>query len=521
MSSQTQRGALFGALRNLADEISSEKTASHRKGAESPTPSDPGGYMGATTHPTKDTENRGQSASEGSRSSENTSDVNADQGAPGVNQAKDATPGQQDSVQLNIGTTQSATGEDPSVEDDYKGGKDDPGTDHPAATDNNSLDGHKYASASIRQLRDIHSNLSNAILADIATGQGRQLTKAALAKAAGESATLSPSAAGENTPAKPRQQAAGEAPSGKAPEAPNEKVAGTGLNSLLEKAANALSGSDDFAAGYELAEQLGIEKKAAEAAVAECLESTLNDAHTDADLFGSYYSGYMKKLAAEEPSPDAGEDHSGEGDSSSGTSDAGGVSGESETGGGEGGGGGGEDLGAMLGGGDAGGGMPGGDMGGGMPGGDAGGGMGQPSEEEVLTQLISALAELGISPEQLMQAAGGMGGGGGDMGGGMGGDMGGGMGGDMGGGMPPADPLAGGGAMPPMEGGAPAPPDAMGGMAPGGPDMGGEAPGMKIARAVKAFQRTGKYRYKAANDNTPQRRLREQMKSHILEIVRS
>lgn len=518
MSSPNQRVSLFSGLHALADEIASEKTAAHRKAAETPTPSDPGGYQGATTHPTKDTENRGQGASEGARSSENTSDVNADQGAPGVNKATDAKPGQQDSVQLNIGTNQSATGEDPSVEDDFKGGKDDPGTDHPAATDNSSLDGHKYASSTVRQLRDIHTGLSNAILADLAVGQGQELTKEALAKAASEAGTLSPSAAGENTPAKPKQQAAGEAPSGKEPEAPGEKVAGAKpngeapLNDLLEKAANAIKkgGTPEsdkaFAAGYELAAQLGVEKKAAEQSVADCLEVTLNDAHTDADLFGSYYSGYLQKMAMDDPSPDSGEDHSGEGDAASGASGAGGMSGESEgSGSGEGGGG----LEEMLGGG--GGGDP---MGGGAPdplgggGGDPMGGApaGGPSEDDVLMQLVAALEELGISPEELMQAGGGGGGMGGDpMGGAMGGGdpMGGGAPDPMGGG----DPMAGGpdGNMPPMEGGAPAP--------------AGMSEGMKIAQAVRQFKRSGKYRQKTANDGTPERKLRNQLKSRVLQIV--
>jgi len=503
----SQKGSLFGALRALTDEITTEKTAAVRgKQAESPTPDDPGGYQGSSTHPTTSIDNRGQSASEGARSSENTADVNADQGEPGVNKAPDAKPGQQDEVQLNIGTQQSATGEDPSTEDDYKAGKDDPGSSHPAKTDNSALDGHKYANASVGQLKGLHDSLCNGILADLANGHGTTLTKEALAKAAGAPATnpnegnLQPSAAGENTPSQPKAQMAGEAPSG-------EKQAGAagGLADAIEKAAAAIqagtpaAGNADLQAGYDLAAFLGIEKQGAQAVVAETLEATLQDAQLDADLFGSYMLAFQKR-AAEGPTPEEGEDHSGGGDDTSGASEAKGAGGETAGGGGGGGdpmGGGGEggSLGDLLGGG----GDPGGLMGGGEMGGAPGGEMGgQPSEEEALMELVAALDELGIPIEQLAQAGGGEMGGG-EMGGGMGAPP---MGGEMGGAPPMGGPDGG---MPPMDGGAPAP-----------PPMG---EGMKLASAAHAFRRSGKYRFKEAADGTRQRVLREQMKGHLLELM--
>lgn len=499
MSTATQKGSLFSALHNLTDEIQTEKTAAARsKQAESPTPADPGGYQGATTHPTKSIDNRGQSASEGARSSENTADVNADQGEPGVNKAPDNKDGNQDKVQLNIGTQQSATGEDPSVEDDYKAGKDDPGSSHPAKTDNDALDGHKYANASVTELRDVHTNLANGILADLANGQGNTLTKEAMQQAASgnpSEGNLQPSAAGENTPAKPKTQMQGEAPAG-------EKTAGD-LSTMIEKAAAAVKagkaagagtpaeGNPDLQAGYELAQALGVEKKAAQLAVSQCLEETINDAQTDADLFGSFYSAYQEKAAMEGAGPDDGEDHSGSGDDTSGASEAEGTGGE--TGGGEGGGGG-DSGGGAPGGGGGGGGL--GDMlgGGGDPGGLMGGGgppAGGGGEEAALMELVAALDELGIPIEELAQA-------GPPPEGGMGGDpmMGGGMGG------PPAGPDGG---MPMgMDGGAPAPP---------------MSEGMKLASAAKAFRRSGKYRFKEASDGSPQRRLRERMKSHIQELM--
>lgn len=521
MLNLSQKGSLFSALSALATEIKTEKTAAVRprmKQSDSPVPSDPGGYQGASSHPTANIDNRGQSASEGARSSENESDVKAD--VPNnVNSAPDAKDGQSDDVNINIGTTQSATGDDPSTEDDYKGGKDDPGSEHPARTDNDSLDGHKYASLKMGQAYDLHSNLANGILADLAMGQGQQLTKEALAKAAAdrESGTLNPSSAGNNAPAKPKTQMAGQPPAG-------EKIAGaSALSAAIEKAAAAVkagkaqdspaAGNADLQAGYDLAAMLGVEKRAAQQHVAKLIETTIHDAHTDADLFGSYYRAFQKRAAEDESSE--GEDHGCIGDDTSGANGAEGNGGETSSGdGGHEGGGGGESLGDMLGGGAdpgglmGGGGAPGGMEGGmgGMEGGmDGGGGMG---EQDALMQLAAALDELGIPLEAL--AAAGAGGGGG-AGGGMP-PMGGG-GPPMGGGMPPM-----GGGAPPMGGGGPPP---MG----GDPLAGGGAPpmgeGMKLASAVLGFKRTGRYQFKAANYGSPERVVRDQMKSYLRELLRA
>ena len=517
----TQRNSLFSALHALTEEIATEKTAAVRtKKADNPVPSDPGGYAGASTHPTAHVDNRGQTASEGSRSSENESDVNEDQGATGVNKAPDARPGQQDDVQLNIGTQQSATGEDASVEDDYKAGKDDPGSSHPARTDNNALDGHKYAHATLSQCVDLSTTLANDILAGLAMGHGSKLTKQALAEAGG----LQAAPAGVNPPAKPKTQMAGQPPQGQ-PTMGQQKVASSPLSEMIEKAANAVRTGNtpanspaamnpDLAAGYELATYLGIEKKAAQEVVAELIESAINDANHDADLFGAFYSTYMQKRASEGASPTDGEEHSSKGDDSSGANGAEGAGGETsgEVGGSHsGGGGGGESLGDKLGGGSDPGGILGAAPGGGAPGGGAPGGdpMGGASEQDALMQLAAALDELGIPIEALAQAGGGAPGG-----------AGGGMGGGMGDGMPPADPLGGmGGGMPPAGG----PPGAGGPPAPGGappmPPGGGMTEGMKLASAILSFKRSGQYRFKQAADGSRDRVLREQMKSHVRELL--
>ena len=523
----TQKGTLFSALHALTDEITTEKQAASRsKQADSPVPGDPGGYQGSSTHPTTAIDNRGQDAGEGARSSENVSDVKSDQGSPGVDSTSEAsTSDVQDSVQLNIGTQQSATGEDPSTEDDYKAGKDDPGSSHPAKTDNSGLDGHKYANATSGQLRGLSETLANGILADLANGQGGTLTKQALDEAqAASECNLNPAAAGTATPAAPKQQQAGEVPAG-------EKTAAAGsLSGAIEKAAAAVKAGNvaagesaqmnpDLAAGYELAAHLGVEKTAAQEAVATCLQETISDAQTDADLFGSFYGAYQQKAAMDGADPAEGEDHGAPGDETSGAGEAEGAGGPPagpEGGGAPGGGGG---LGDLLGGGEDPGGLMGADpgMGGGDPmGGDPMGGGG--GEEEALMQLVAALDELGIPIEELAQAGGGGEMGGDPMGGAPAGPDGGmpmGMEGGAPAGPPMGDPMAGGGGDPmaAMGGGG----DPMAAMAGGGGPPMGE--GMKLASAAKAFKRSGKYQFKEAAAGTSARQLRDQMKGHLLELL--
>lgn len=424
-----QSTSLFSALGDIAQSI-------HRiKQAASPVPADPGGYFGASTHPTANVDNSGQSASEGSRSSENEEDVNKDQGKPGVNQAPTAQPGQQSDVQLNIGTNQSATGEDPSVEDAYKGGKDDPGSSHPARTDNDSLDGEKYAKLTFSQGRAKCAALANDILAAIANGRGSDLTVDALNLA--------------------RSKQAG-APA---------------INQQIDKAAAAANAKTPaaaaMAAGYELAAALGAEKTAAEQFVTKHASDIINDAIFDADLVG----GYLTKLAEADGPPPKEDD--GAGSAPAGDGDA-------------------DDAGAPPAGPPAGGAPAGGAPAGGPP---MGGG-GEPSHAELMTELISALEEMGISPEEFAQFAAAKGG-------------------DAGGGAPPAGgppPMAG---LPPM-GGPPA------GGPPGAPPMGGGdigAEGMKLAAEMRRFQRTGQYQRKNADDGTRSRALRDRMKAHVREMI--
>lgn len=132
---------------------------------------DPGGQEGGSDHPSAHVDNGTITAPEGARAAENTKDVKND-----VPASVDAAPegvgdGKQDSVQLNIGTQQSATGEDPSSETasvnarlpdpgGYEGG-----TSHPANLDNSSVS-QKYSS--VRQQIATARELGHALLAKIA-----------------------------------------------------------------------------------------------------------------------------------------------------------------------------------------------------------------------------------------------------------------------------------------------------------------------------------------------------------------
>lgn len=160
-----------------------------------------GGYQDGTSHPVKDVDDRTEAAQEGARSAENNKDVKEDQGAVGVNSAATAksardilaglsrhaamptysvkrsesavsTPGSAADDQLQIGTNKQPTGEDPSNEtNSAKSGKKDPGSDHPARTDNESLDGHKFSYDQYTPLEKLASYIhecGNQLVAQIA-----------------------------------------------------------------------------------------------------------------------------------------------------------------------------------------------------------------------------------------------------------------------------------------------------------------------------------------------------------------
>ena len=378
----TKKPSLFEHLQQLTSEVAGAKLAAA-------TPADPGGHAGSSTHPTANVDNHGQTPSEGARSKENESDVEEAEGAPSVNKAPDATD-RQDQVQLNIGTQAAATGEDPSVEDNFKGTKDDPGTSSPFSTE----DGQKYGQMAFGDIHKVATDLGNAVRADYANGFG-----------------LGTAPAPKGTP-------------------PAAKTAGAQTPVAPAVAA-------DLQAGYELAASLGLNKQAAEGNVRDFLQAAVQDAVDDA----ARVINVIKQAAEEEVEESEPPAEGAEG--------GGGAPPAPAEGGGApppGGGGAPPDLGALLGGGGGGAPPPGAGMGGGDPSLEAQ----PPSEEEALQELAMALQELGIPVEALAAAAGG--GAGGGMAPPPGGDMGGGgmapppPGGEM---VPPP-PEAGGGMAPPL-----------------------------------------------------------------------
>jgi hypothetical protein len=364
--------SLFAQLNALAEEISqnAEKVAAAKSAA--PVPADPGGYQGASSHPSAHVDNNVQKATTGSRASEYEADVKQQQGALAVDNTPELSQeGRQDDVQLNIGTNAAATGEDPAAEKDYKGTKDDPGTSHPAKAN----DGEKYSSVTFKQAHAKCSDLGNEILADLINFG----TAAVEEKAAGM-----PDFIQKKIDAKKDKSKGGlKGDQHELDVNGNGRIEGSDLKNLREGKEAA------FSAGYELAAALGLDKEAAEANVRDVCANTLREADEMADLFVGFYTA---KTAGADPTEEAaeGEDHSADGD---------GQSGEAAP--------------------DMGGEMAGApsveDMMGGAGGGEMGAAPGgEPSEEEALQELAMALQELGISPEELMA---GLAGGGGEMGG--------------------------------------------------------------------------------------------------------
>lgn len=125
-----------------------------------------GSVGGETSHPIKSLDDNASGYQEGSRSRENTTDLKKDQGPAGVESAP-ATTTEQEASQNTIGPLDAkSTGKDPASEtDSVKGDKDDPGSEHPAKTD----DGKKFGSVSeeLRYLTQQSEKIGQAILTHI------------------------------------------------------------------------------------------------------------------------------------------------------------------------------------------------------------------------------------------------------------------------------------------------------------------------------------------------------------------
>ena len=453
--------SLFAQLNALAEEISQSPVKAAAEKAAGPTPSDPGGYTGASSHPTTSVDNNVQPAHEGARASEYEADVKKQQGATAVDNTPEMSQeGRQDEVQLNLNTNAKATGEDPAAEKDYKGDKDDPGTAHPAKT----TDGEKYSSVSFGEAREKAASLANEVLADLINFGADKLTKesempAQLAAALGKKEESAESDDDDDddhdSDCDDDKEAELKGDQHKLDGDNDGKIEGSDLAALRSGKKNKHDTKEKkaaFLAGYELAQHLGLEKEAAEAAVREVCANTLREADEMADLF----IGYMSTKSANDMLGEAveGEDHDQPADAASGASDAPMA-----------------DPAAAMGGE-----MP-AEMGGEMPAemgpGEADMG-GEPTDDEAVQELAMALEELGIPPEALLEAVTAEAGG-------EGGEM---------------------AAEMPKMAGAKSPASALN----------------EIGSAVINFKRAGRFQVKEARTKRS-RQLRDIMKQHVIELV--
>lgn len=410
-----------------------------------------GSIGGETEHPVKNVDDRTEVAQEGARSKENEKDVKEEQGAPGVNSAPEATA-KTGAARLAKGRTKAGeggavsstgsaaddaepsplnpqpTGKTPDLETSgTKAGKKDPGSSHPARTDNESLDGHKYSADAdpIKMAGDLKT-VGDDLLARLAW----------LSEAIGDS-----------------KQAADV-----------QRVAG-GAPASTKQAAAAPQTIDphvQMQLGWELAALVTgqMDKQAADRMVHTALTDVIATGVADAVKVAHYLDNFFaaaeasQKQAEGGPPPDPAMMGGGGGGGPPMMPPPGGGGGGPPPGmdGGGGGDGGGADMLAALGGGQSADGMGGGGppgMGGGGPPGlegggggppGAGGGGGGPGEA---AELAALLEHLGVSREELEQAMSeeeGGGGGGGGLGGG--GDH---DGDEGGGGLPPGAGAGGGG----------------------------------------------------------------------------
>lgn len=302
---------------------------------------------GNTSHPSESVDDGNKPVSTGSRAAENEADVKKQIGPAAVDNT--TTSVSEGDKSLNLGLNQSLTGEDPATEDNYKDKPEEPGTSHPAKADM----GEKYSSMSFKDLCKTAAELSNGILASIATAQ---VTKPA-------------------ETAKPSEKPAAEKTAAQAAPVEAAKVA---------EVTEAVKAAE---AGYDLAALLGGDANIP--AAQEFISDTIKVAAASADLTAQFiYSFHAEKLAQAQK---AAEPKTAVDPKITPKKAANDVEAPPEDN---------EMLNQMAGGGMPSGGdvLPGGEV---PPGGDVlpGGG----SDEAALEELAAVLQELGITPEQLLE----------------------------------------------------------------------------------------------------------------------
>lgn len=225
--------SVLGRINALLAEVDGEKKATEL-GTSGSAAKDPGGYAGKSTHPSAKTDDRSGPVELGSRFKENESDVKEVYPAA-VDNTEPGSGGTQDDKAYNVGTHVTSTGDDPKVEDNYKGNKEDPGTTHPSDMSEND----KYASMNTSALFKEAFVKLNTLLAAIA-----------------------------------------------------------GDEPVSDKSASYASPSEAAAAGYDLSSRLLDQPTFDKAAVAHAvIENTIAEALTDADNVARYLLARQEKIA--------------------------------------------------------------------------------------------------------------------------------------------------------------------------------------------------------------------------------
>jgi len=435
---------LFDQLRDFLSEVENEKRASVRKRAEANTETTAQG--GPTSHPSKNEDDGTTPATDGARSKENTGDVKKMIPAGGVDSASDDAASQEDQ-QYDVGIGSTSTGEDPSNEDNYKSEKEDPGTTHPATTD-----GEKYSSLHFGQLRKLAAYKANDILSDIVKRAEEECEE-------DEDEEESKKKDDDNEDSESDQEEVEEMAKEEAKEAGYIDSRGR-LTSMGKVAAAAGEAAATLTndQNHELVKQ-------AQASVAGSIEHTIADGLEKAAMVGAYLQSFYKAAAE-------GEAAGGEGDAQTqeeAPEDGSGMEMDPSM------------LAQMA--------------------GEESAPQGAPPEGDAIQELLMALQEQGIEPEQLLQMiqSGALGGAGGE------------------GGAPPMDPS--------MMGGAPMDPSMMGGAPPKMASYRRNQETVELVKLVKrasavknAQIRSGRFRVTGAK-TAQQRVLRDQIKACVRDII--
>jgi hypothetical protein len=369
---------------------------------------------GETTHPSKNVDDGTMSPREGERARENVADVKKMIPAGGVDSAAANPAGSAETQHYQIGTRKSEAGGDPSVEDNY--------TDKPRVTE-------KTPTTLTQAKGDVGEKYSY----DLTTPEGIRAAIKLAGDLANEvmAATAVAAAAPVSAPEVPKQ--ANSSPP-VAPPAPGQaQVAPPAATSETKPASDPPPATPT---GDALAAALGLSKEAADAAAQTILQEILRDAEEMAVKTAGYIYQIMQATKDESTQPKQ--------------ADAA-VPPPTEP-----------PAGAPV------------PPPAAIPAPAPEAGTAGPDHEKALQELVMALLELGISPEELAQLA-------------------------------QAGPGEGAGGAPPVP-----PPE-------GSPaDL-----GPKLASAIKDYQRSGRFHVTEAKEGSPERKYRDELKGYISEIVKA